>query len=70
MQTLVFLSFELQIAQQRLRETFTESPVPSKALHSNSLSLLTTTRKTKRRDLIIWSGFVSTKTVGEGRGGE
>ena len=32
MQTLAFLSFELQIAQQRLRETFTESPVPSKAL--------------------------------------
>lgn len=38
MQTLAFLSFELQIAQQRLRETFTESPVPSKALNWNSLS--------------------------------
>ena len=35
---LAFLSFELQIAQQRLRETFTESPVPAKALNLNALS--------------------------------
>ncbi|HEX3445094.1 MAG TPA: hypothetical protein VHS80_10285 [Chthoniobacterales bacterium] len=37
MQTLAFLWFELQIAQYRLRETFTESPAPSKALHPNAL---------------------------------
>jgi len=44
MQTLASLSFELQIAQQRLRATFVESQVPAKArgkcqsAHSNYLS--------------------------------
>ena len=31
MQTLAFLWFDLQVAQQSLRESFVESPVPAKA---------------------------------------
>jgi hypothetical protein len=36
MQTLAFLCFELQVAQQRLRATFAESQVPAKAHNLNS----------------------------------
>jgi hypothetical protein len=38
MQSLAFLALELQNAQQRVRETFAESPELPIALHSNSLS--------------------------------
>jgi hypothetical protein len=55
MQTLAFLSFELQIAQQRLRETFTESPVPSKALHPNSLS------GRPNHNPVAWLAFLCTR---------
>jgi hypothetical protein len=35
MQTLAFLWFELQVAQQRLRATFAQSQVPAKARNWN-----------------------------------
>ena len=36
MQTLAFLCFELQVAQQRLRASFAQSEVPAKARNRNS----------------------------------
>ena len=55
MQSLAFLSFQLQIAQQRLRETVAESPVPGKALHPNSVS------GRPNHNPVAWLAFLSTR---------
>jgi hypothetical protein len=44
MQTLAFLSFELHVAQQRLRASFAQSEIPAKARNWNSASRLGTRR--------------------------
>jgi hypothetical protein len=55
MQTLAFLWFELQIAQYRLRETFTESPAHSKALHPNALP------RRPNHNPVVWLALLSTR---------